>query len=156
MKTVIVVHSYHHGNTRKIADSMATVLNADVRTTSEISSQETAGFDLIGLGAGIDSGKHYKPLLDFAEAMPKASGQNTFIFSTAGIAGKERKKLSDHKALHLILQAKGYEISGDFNCRGFNTNSFLKHFGGMNKGRPNAEDFEAASEFANNLKRRAK
>jgi flavodoxin len=43
-------------------------------------------------------------------------------------------------------------IVDEFNCHGFNTNSFLKHFGGMNKGRPNDEDLKHAEEFAQNLK----
>jgi hypothetical protein len=32
-----------------------------------------------------------------------------------------------------------------------NKNSFLKYFGGMNKGRPNADDLNRAREFADNL-----
>ena len=154
MKAIIVVHSYHHGNTRKIADAIGKALNAEVKTITEIPPEAAAKYDLIGLGAGIDSGKHYVPLLDFVEAMTKASGQRAFIFSTAGIAGKEKKKLSDHKNLRDILCAKGYEILDEFACKGFNTNSFLKYIGGMNKGKPNAEDIKAATEFANNLKRR--
>jgi hypothetical protein len=31
-------------------------------------------------------------------------------------------------------------IVDEFGCAGLNTNGFLKFFGGMNKGRPNAED----------------
>ena len=46
------------------------------------------------------------------------------------------------------LQFKGYRILDEFACKGFNTNSFLKYFGGMNKGRPNAEDLIHAEEFA--------
>jgi flavodoxin len=38
---------------------------------------------------------------------------------------------------------------------GFNTNSFLKLFGGINKGRPNAEDLKRAEEFAQKLKQSA-
>jgi hypothetical protein len=38
-------------------------------------------------------------------------------------------------------------------CPGFNTNSFLKFFGGINKGRPNANDLKRAEEFAMNLKK---
>ena len=154
MTAIIVVHSYHHNNTQKIASAMATALGAQVKAVSDIAPEAAAGYDLIGLGAGIDSAQHYKPLLDFAGAMPKANGQKAFIFSTAAIAGKEKKKLSDHRALRVTLQAKGYAILGEFACKGFNTNSFLKYIGGMNKNRPNAEDFQAAAEFADNLKRR--
>jgi hypothetical protein len=43
-------------------------------------------------------------------------------------------------------------IVDEFGCAGLNTNSFLKLFGGMNKGGPNAEDLKHAEEFAQNLK----
>jgi hypothetical protein len=33
----------------------------------------------------------------------------------------------------------GYTIVDEFGCACFNTNKFLKHFGGLNKGRPNEE-----------------
>jgi hypothetical protein len=43
-------------------------------------------------------------------------------------------------------------IVDEFNCGGFNTNSFLKLIGGMNKGRPNVDDLKHAEECAQNLK----
>jgi hypothetical protein len=43
-------------------------------------------------------------------------------------------------------------IVDESNCVGFNTNSFLKRFGGINRGRPNAEDLKHAEEFAQDLK----
>jgi flavodoxin len=54
------------------------------------------------------------------------------------------------------LDSKGYTIIDEFGCRGFNTNSFLKFFGGLNKGRPNAEDLKNAEEFARNVKEKAR
>ncbi|MFW9895091.1 MAG: hypothetical protein ACFFD7_04735 [Candidatus Thorarchaeota archaeon] len=52
------------------------------------------------------------------------------------------------------LQLKGYIIIDKFTCKGFSTNSFLKYFGGMNKGRPNKEDLKNAEQFAKNLKQK--
>jgi flavodoxin len=52
----------------------------------------------------------------------------------------------------LDARAKGYCILDEFCCRGFNTHSFLKFFGGINKGRPNAEDLQHAESFVQNLK----
>jgi hypothetical protein len=46
-------------------------------------------------------------------------------------------------------------IVDEFMCPGWNTNTFLKAFGGINKGRPNAEDLEKAREFARKLQRKA-
>jgi len=148
MKAVLIVHSYHHGNTRKVADAMAKQLGAEVYTTETINPTEATQFDLIGLGAGIDTGKHYAPLLEFAAALPESAGQQVFVFSTAGIAGSEKKMLRDHEALHEILERKGYSILGDFACKGHDTVGFLKHIGGINKGRPNDDDLKAASRFA--------
>ena len=58
----------------------------------------------------------------------------------------------NHSSLREKLQSKGYMIVDEFSCAGFNTNSFNKLFGGINKGRPNAEDLKRAEEFAQNLK----
>jgi flavodoxin len=47
---------------------------------------------------------------------------------------------------------QGYDVVGEFGCAGFNTNSFLKLFGGINKGRPDDRDLTQAAEFALRLK----
>ena len=65
--------------------------------------------------------------------------------------GKD-KVAKDHSLLRSFLQSKGYSIVDEFACKGFNTNSFMKYFGGMNKGRPNAEDLKNAEQFAQKLK----
>ena len=44
-------------------------------------------------------------------------------------------------------------IVDEFTCAGFNTNSFSKLFGGINKGRPNAQDLKRAEKFAQSLQR---
>jgi len=58
-----------------------------------------------------------------------------------------------HSELREKLQSRGYVIVNEFSCMGLNTNAFLRFFGGINKGRPNAEDLKHAEEFAQNLKR---
>ena len=35
MKSLIVVHSYHHNNTQKVAQAMAKVLDADAKSPQE-------------------------------------------------------------------------------------------------------------------------
>jgi flavodoxin len=59
---------------------------------------------------------------------------------------------NNHAPLREKLQSKGYVIIDEFSCLGYNTNSFLSAFGGINKGRPNADDLKHAEEFAQNLK----
>jgi flavodoxin len=155
LKSLVVVHSYHQGNTLMIAKAMAEVLDARVKTPLETDPGELADYDLVGFGSGIDSGNHYGPILDFADRSPQAEGRKAFIFSTCGIPvfafGEryiEKYKAESHAALRVKLVSKGYEIVGEFNCAGLNSNSFLKLFGGVNKGRPTAEDLEDARAFA--------
>jgi flavodoxin len=151
MKALLVLYSYHHNNTEKVANVFARVLDAQIQAPQQTSPQELHGYDLIGFGSGIDSGKHYQVLLDFADKLPQVTGKKAFIFSTAGITGKE-KVAKDHTSLREKLLSKGYVIVDEFGCAGFNTNSFLKFFGGMNKGQPSAEDLKHAEEFAEKLK----
>ncbi len=63
----------------------------------------------------------------------------------------EDKVAEDHSTLREKLQSKGYMIVNEFTCRGFNTSSFMRYLGGMNKGKPNAEDLKNAEDFARNL-----
>lgn len=146
-KSLIIVYSYHHMNTEKIAQIFANVLKADIKTPDQVTEENIKDYDLIGFGAGIDSGKHYKPLIVLANNLSNVKNKNAFIFSTSGVQG-EKKVKKDHMLLRNILTSKGYIILDEFSCKGFNTNVFLKYFGGMNKGRPNAEDLKNAEKFA--------
>jgi flavodoxin len=139
-------------NTEKIAKVFAKVLDAQIKTPQQINPEELQEYSLIGFGSGIYGAKHHELLLNLADKLPQDTNKKTFIFSTSAILGAE-KVAKDHSLLREKLQSKGYMIIDEFACKGFNTNSFLKYFGGMNKGRPNAEDLKRAEEFAQNLKR---
>jgi flavodoxin len=153
LKCLIIVYSYHHNNTAKIANEFSKVLHAEVKTPEQVNTGELQEYDLIGFGAGIDSGRHYKPLLDLADKLPEVNEKPGFIFSTSAVQG-EAKVSKDHSLLRKKLLSKGYIIIGEFSCKGFNTNLFLKYFGGMNKGKPDSEDLRHAEEFALGLTKR--
>ena len=152
MKSLLILYSYHHNNTQKIANVFTQVLKAQIKTPKQINLQELQNYDLLGFGSGIYGAKHHKSLLNLADKLPQATNKKAFIFSTSALTGKD-KIADDHSLLKEKLQSKGYIIIDEFQCKGFNTNSFLKFFGGMNKGRPNTEDLKNAKEFVLNLKR---
>jgi hypothetical protein len=52
------------------------------------------------------------------------------------------------------LVAKGYAIVGEFSSAGHNTSGFLRLFGGLNRGRPEADDLARARQFARSLQGR--
>jgi len=151
MKSLLVLFSYHHKNTEKIAKVFAQVLDAQIKSPQQVIPEELQEYSLIGFGSGIYDDKHHKLLLDLADKLPQVNNRKAFIFSTSAMQEKA-KVAQDHSLLREKLQSKGYIIVDEFSCKGFNTNSFLKYFGGMNKGRPNAEDIKHAEEFAQNLK----
>ena len=150
MKSLLVLYSYHHKNTEKIAIVFAKVLDAEIKTPREVNPEEIQEYSLVGFGSGIYGERHHRTLLDLADKLPQVTNRQAFIFSTSAIMGKD-KVAKDHSILREKLQSKGYTIVDEFACRGFNTNSFMRFLGGMNKGRPNAEDLKNAEEFAQNL-----
>jgi len=159
MKTLIVLVSYHHMNTQKVADVFSKVLSAQIKTPQQISPEELQQFDLVGFGSGIYSDKNDQSLHDLVDKLPQVTNKKAFLFSTSGmpigISGQNRLEeytSKCHTTLREKLQSKGYRIVGEFSCAGFNTNQFLKWFGGINKGRPNAEDLKRAEAFATKLK----
>ena len=161
MKSLLILFSYHHKNTEKIANVFAKVLDAQIKTPQQINPQELQEYSLIGFGSGIYSDKHHKVLLDLADKLPQVTNKKAFIFSTCGAPMKfmeldktefTRYVAKNHLLLREKLQSKGYTIVDEFSCAGFNTNNVLKLFGGINKGRPNVEDLKHAEEFAQNLK----
>ncbi len=158
-KTLIVCQSIHHGNTLKIAKILANEFNAEIKKPSEVKNKELDKYDLIGFGSGIYDDMHHLSLLNLVDKLPNNVGKKTFIFSTSGVpvAILGDKFLSNysvkaHSALKNRLESKGYKILSEFICPGFNTNVFLKYFGGLNKNRPSQEDFEKAKEFASKIK----
>ena len=150
MKSLLVLFSYHHHNTEKVANVFANVLDAQIKSPQQINPEELQKYDLIGFGSGIYGAKHHESLLDLADDLPPVTGKNAFIFSTSAIMGKS-KIAEDHSSLREKLQSKGYTIVDEFSCKGFNTNSFLKFFGGMNRGRPNEKDLKSAEDFAKKM-----
>ena len=119
MKTLIVVFSYHHSNTQKVAEVFAKVLDAQIKTPQQINPEELQDYDLVGFGSGIDSGKNYKELLDFEKDYLKSQGRrhlysqplecqsafqvNSDWKSTQGNVIRSLKKLFNPKGTRLLM-----------------------------------------------------
>ncbi|MBP2029251.1 flavodoxin [Methanohalophilus levihalophilus] len=147
MNSLIIVKSIHQGNTLKIAERMAQVLGADLVGPEDVDLQKINDYDLIGFGSGIYSNKHHDSLFDLVDKLPNLNGKKVFVFSTSAMIRK-----SDHSKLESSLEEKGAVIVDEFFCKGLNKNSFMKYIGGMNKGRPNEDDFKRADEFVGKMK----
>ena len=159
VKSMVIVFSYHHGNTEKIARAMAGVLGAEVMTPDQILPEKLREYDLIGFGSGIYSATFGPSMLTLADRLSSAARKKAFLFSTYGAPGfaVTRNFVADnHAEMREKLNLKGYTVIGEFGCAGWNTNSFLVHIGGLNKGRPDADDILDAEAFALRMLERAR
>lgn len=163
MRSLLILVSYHNHNTEKVAKVIASVLDAEIRAPQQTIPEDVRGYDLVGFGSGVYGSKLHESLLQLTDRLPKVAGKKAFIFSTFGApvaafeGEKARARLEDyveknHSSIKEKLQSKGYSIVGEFGCGGLNTNSFLRIFGGINKGRPNSEDLKRAETFALGLR----
>ncbi len=149
MKTAIIYKSIHHGNTKKIAEVMAKTLKADLFDLKDVNMDVIGKYDLIGFGSGKYFLRPHKKLRNFVEKLDNVDSKKAFVFSTSG-DGKPMGWLEKN------LSKKGFDVLGEFYCKGFDTYAFAKiiHRGGLNKGNPDEKDLENARNFAESLKKK--
>ncbi|AIS33004.1 MAG: flavodoxin family protein [Methanobacterium formicicum] len=149
MKIAIIYKSIHHGNTKKIAEVMAETLKADLFDLKDVNMDVIGKYDLIGFGSGKYFLRPHKKLRNFVEKMDDVNSKKAFVFSTSG-DGKPMGWLEKN------LSKKGFDVLGEFYCKGFDTYAFAKiiHRGGLNKGNPDEKDLENARNFAESLKKK--
>jgi flavodoxin len=159
-KVLIILAASPAGSTARVAGALAEELGARVEGPGQAEGVRAGDFALVGFGSGVFHGKHHASLLALADQLPPALHAKAFLFSTCGIPARFAGPQAiaeytgrNHAALREKLRSKGYEIVGEFGCPGFNDNKFLKLFGGLNRGRPNAADLESASSFARGLEK---
>jgi flavodoxin len=150
IKVLIVCQSIHHGNTMRIAEAMAAVLDAEIRKPPEVDPEGITKCGLVGFGSGIYNRRHHIALFDLVDKVRFQESRKAFIFSTSSASTK-----SFHRPMRERMIEKGFDVVDEFCCKGFMDYSFTKYlFGGLNKGRPNEEDLQAAGDFAMSLKGR--
>ncbi|KUK75086.1 flavodoxin family protein [Methanobacterium sp. 42_16] len=149
MKIAIIYKSIHHGNTKKIAEVMAETLKADLFDLKDVNMDVIGKYDLIGFGSGKYFLRPHKKLRNFVEKLDNVDSKKAFVFSTSG-DGKPMGWLEKN------LSKKGFDVLGEFYCKGFDTYAFAKiiHRGGLNKGNPDEKDLENARNFAESLKKK--
>ena len=146
-KALLVYKSVHHQNTAKVANEIAGMLGAECASPVECPYSRLAGYDLLGIGSGIYYGRPHDELLQWVRGLPDeyARALPVFIFTTSGLPFLATFW---HRPLKQALAGKGYEVTGEFACRGFDTWGPLWLTGGLNWRHPNERDLQRAREFA--------
>lgn len=129
---------------------MAEVLPARVVEPHDVALDRLGDYDLVGFGSGIFAMAFHPRLRDFISRLPRVEGVPAFLFATSG--GPELPFWAYTRPMTRLLEAKGFDVIGTFRCRGFDTWLPLRLVGGINKGRPNAADLDAARRFAVELR----
>jgi len=126
---------------------MAGVLGADVAAPEETPYTSLEQYGLVGFGSGVYYGRMHDALFEWLRGLPDApeATNPAFVFSTSGLPFLAKFW---HAPLKKLLTRKGFEIVGEFSCRGFDTWGPLWLTGGLNWRHPNERDLARAREFA--------
>ncbi len=95
MKSLIVCVSKSHGNTRRVADRMAEVLDAEVVEPESVDPATLCEYDLVGFGSGIYYMTVDARLRQLMRRLPAVDHVRAFTFFTRG--ARELPLLGDHK-----------------------------------------------------------
>jgi flavodoxin len=152
MKSLIVCVSISHGNTRRVADRMAEVLDAEVAEPEAVDLGALHEYDLVGFGSGIYFNAVHPRLWGLVRRLPRVDGVRAFTFCTSG--GPEVPLVGYSRPIRHQLASKGFDVLDSFSCRGLDTVGPLRLVGGFNKGRPNDRDLDRAAAFAVRLRER--
>lgn len=140
MKIAIAYYSVHHGNTKKLLDSICKTYDVKLINTDKINKEDLSAYDLIGFASGIYFNRFSDKVIDFARNNLPAN-KRVFLINTYGIKGNYTKELKR------IIEQKSCNLLGTYGCRGFDTFGPFKLFGGIAKGHPNESDINGATEF---------
>ena len=145
MKTAIVYYSQHHGNTKKLLNTIAAAEDVTLIDATNPQTTDLSSFDRIGFASGIYFSSVAKQILSFAaEHLPE--GKDVFYIYTHGapVGGFL-------KAIREITEKKRCRELGSYHCLGYDTFGPFKLVGGIAKGHPTEEEIKAAVAFYQKL-----
>ncbi|HDM23832.1 MAG TPA: flavodoxin [Candidatus Bathyarchaeota archaeon] len=144
---LIICKSIHLGNTLKIANEMAKILECKVLEPEKVEAEDIEEAEVIGLGSGIYYGRHHTSIFKLLDKY-SFKGKRVFVFYTSAFRKVKFLNGCEDKLLNK-LRKHGAEIIGVFQCRGES-----RLLGGVCKGRPDERDLARAREFAEKLKKK--
>jgi len=145
----MAIHLVYHsltGNTRKVAEAMATELAVQPIAVKDVDTGEIRAGDLLFLGDGVYWNRPSRPMRRFVKQLRPLQNIKVALFGTYG--GWPRQL--DWMAVQ--IQQRGGEILGRFSCKGRDW-AFL---GLIARRHPSQMDLKAAAAFAAQMQERVK
>lgn len=141
MKTLIIYHSQHHGNTKKLVEAIAGCGDVTLAKPAEAMDIQWPDYELIGFASGIYYHQFHETILNCAkEFLPY--GKNVFFLYTCGV-----KQSIYIRSIQQIADSKHAKVMGSYGCPGFDTFGPFRLIGGIAKGRPNDKDLNKGIRF---------
>ena len=144
-RTAIVYVSKHHGNTYKLVKAISDkyeVAMIDAMKELHVDLQE---YDIVGFASGIDFGKFYMEIENFARENLPLQKEVFFLYTCA----MDREGFTD--SIKEIVLKKDAVILGEYGCRGYKTYGPWKLIGGMNKSHPTENEIQECVNFCEKL-----
>lgn len=141
MRILVIINSTHRQNTMKIAEAMAEAAPLTIIDVADADKYSVGDYDIIGYGSGIYAGKFGKKIIKHIDKNLEDL-KNVFLFSTSG-TGKE----TYNESLVAYLNANCKNVLGSFACKGLCKWFIFALGGGIAKGHPDIDDFDAAQAF---------
>lgn len=143
----IIIYSSKSGNTKKIADSMASQIGCEAIKITNDNPQSTVdleGYDLVLVGTGLFAGTPNEDLVRYLSNLNLKTTKLFALFITWGGAPRTDKLALTR--LKTLLESKGQKVLQDhFACYGGWKGILMK------KGHPKPEEIKAAGEWARKL-----
>ena len=144
-KTVIVYASKHHGNTFKLIKAISDKYEIAIIDAMKETHVDLQEYDIVGFASGIDFGKFYWEIENFARENLPFQKEVFFLYTCA----MDREGFTD--SIKGIALEKDAVILGVYGCRGYNTYGPWKLIGGMNKSHPTKNEIQECVNFYEKL-----
>ncbi len=148
MKPLIAYQS-RTGNTHIIADTIASVLDADMISIERLTPKDIKDRSLVGFGSGIYWTRVGEKVYDIATFLPQEC--NVFMFITSGLGTPLMVRLYWY-FIQNRFKGLGMQLTGKWNCRGYDKHPISKWMD-ISKENPNHTDIESAKRFALKMKK---
>lgn len=145
-KIIIIYASMHHGNTYKLVKAISDKYKVEMIDATKHTDVNLQEYDVIGFASGIDFGKFYEAIENFAKVNLPNKKQVFFLYTCA----MEQKGFTD--SMKEIALEREATILGEYGCKGYNTYGPWKLIGGMNKNHPNECEIMLAVKFFEKIK----
>ena len=129
MKTAIVYHSYHHGNTKKLVDAIAAKHEVTLVDVLQKTEYDLTGFDMIGFASGIYAFGISKEIVTFAGLNLPDHKKVFYIYTSAFVTDLNLRELGD------LFKTRDAEFLGSYRVVGHITWGPFGIGGGQKKGR---------------------